>query len=198
MSTKRQIAESSGIYFITITCYEWMPLFELTNGYDIVYKWFDYLKQQGHYVTGYVIMPNHLHALIAFRQTDKSINSIVGNGKRFMAYEIVKRLQLAGENSILNKLMEGVNSRDHKRGKLHEVFKPSFDWNECRSTKFINQKLSYMHDNPCRGKWNLVGSPVDYVHSSARFYLAGEQGIYQVDQVGLLDDVDLTQREIKS
>ena len=37
VSTKRQIVESSGIYFITITCYEWLPLFELTNGYDIVY-----------------------------------------------------------------------------------------------------------------------------------------------------------------
>ncbi|QLH34182.1 MAG: hypothetical protein HWD62_18880 [Cyclobacteriaceae bacterium] len=53
MSTKRQIVGSSGIYFITITCYEWLPLFELTNGYDIVYKWFDYLKQQGHFITGY-------------------------------------------------------------------------------------------------------------------------------------------------
>ncbi|MBX2898876.1 MAG: hypothetical protein KF775_04475 [Cyclobacteriaceae bacterium] len=83
MSTKRQIVESSGIYFVTITCYEWMPLFESIKGYDIVYKWFDYLKQLGHYVTGYVIMPNHLHALIAFRHSDKSINSVIGNGKRF-------------------------------------------------------------------------------------------------------------------
>jgi hypothetical protein len=30
-----------------------------------------------------------------------------------------------------------------------------------------------MHDNPCRGKWNLVGSPVEYKHSSAGFYITG-------------------------
>ena len=38
-----------------------------------------------------VIMPNHLQALIAFRNTGQLINTIVRNGKRFMAYEIVKR-----------------------------------------------------------------------------------------------------------
>jgi len=201
VSTKRQIIESSGIYFITIACYEWLPLFELTNGYDIVYKWFDYLKQQGHFITGYVPiaigMPNHLHVLIAFRQGDKSINSIVGNGKRFMAYETVKRLELAGEKDTLNKLMEGVTSRDHKRGKLHEVFQPSFDWKECRINKFINQKLNYIHDNPCRGKWNLAESPVDYAHSSARFYLTGEPGICEIFHCGLLEDIDLTQTTIE-
>ena len=38
-------------------------------------------------------MPNHLHALIDFGNSRKNINTIVSNGKRFMAYEIVKRLQ---------------------------------------------------------------------------------------------------------
>ena len=37
-------------------------------------------------------MPNHVHALISFKATEQSINTIVGNGKRFIAYEIVKRL----------------------------------------------------------------------------------------------------------
>jgi hypothetical protein len=31
MSTKRQIAESSGIYFITITCYKWLSLLNPIN-----------------------------------------------------------------------------------------------------------------------------------------------------------------------
>ncbi|MCW5912952.1 MAG: hypothetical protein KIT62_17915 [Cyclobacteriaceae bacterium] len=192
MSTKKQIPETEGIYFLTITCYEWLSLFELANGYDTAYKWFDYLKQQGHYITGYVIMPNHLHVLIGFTQTEKPINTIVGNGKRFMAYEIIKRLEQNDDVAVLNKLIEGVSSRDSKRGKLHEVFQSSFDWKECRSSQFINQKLSYMHDNPCRGKWNLASSSVEYVHSSARFYLTGEHGAYQVFPAGLLEDLDLT------
>jgi REP element-mobilizing transposase RayT len=100
LSTKRQIPESEGVYFITITCYKWLPLFELTSGYDIVYNWFDHLKGKGHYITGYVIMPNHLHALIGFTKSDTSINAIIGNGKRFMAYELVERSLLCGVSRL--------------------------------------------------------------------------------------------------
>ena len=85
MSTKRQIPYNDGVYFITFTCHKWLPLFEITKGYDIVYNWFDHLKTKGHYIIGYVIMPNHVHALIGFTNSIASINTTVGNGKRFMA-----------------------------------------------------------------------------------------------------------------
>ncbi|MGH2553046.1 MAG: transposase, partial [Chitinophagaceae bacterium] len=70
MPVKRKITEPDGVYFITFTCHQWKPLIKLTNSYDLIYKWFDHLKSKGHYITGYVIMPNHVHALIAFRNTD--------------------------------------------------------------------------------------------------------------------------------
>jgi REP element-mobilizing transposase RayT len=165
----------------------------MTNGYDIVYKWFDHLKSNGHYITGYVIMPNHVHALIAFRNTQgKSINSIIGNGKRFMAYEIVKRLEDKKSAELLEQLASYVNATDRLRGKQHEVFEPSFDWKECNSDKFIEQKLNYMHENPCRGDWNLASQPQDYVHSSARYYITGIQSIYEVTSHTELEDIDLT------
>ena len=66
--------EPDGIYFITITCFKWLPLFTIADSYDAVYKWFHYLKLNSHYITGYVIMPNHLYALIAFSNTGKNIN----------------------------------------------------------------------------------------------------------------------------
>jgi len=71
MSVKLKIPEPDGIYFITITCYKWLPLFDIADSYDAVYKWFEYLKQNNHFITGYVIMPNHLHALIAFSNSGK-------------------------------------------------------------------------------------------------------------------------------
>jgi REP element-mobilizing transposase RayT len=113
MSVKRQITEPDGVYFITFTCHQWMPLIAQTNSYDLIYNWFDHLKSKGHYVAGYVIMPNHVHALIAFRNTDQNINTIVGNGKRFIAYEIIKRLKAQGENKLLHQLhffLPGVSS----------------------------------------------------------------------------------------
>ena len=192
MSTKTEIPNNDGVYFITFTCYKWLSLFEITKSYDVVYKWFDYLKAKGHHVIGYVIMPNHVHALIAFRNSQTRINTIIGNGKRFMAYDIVKRLIEKNETELLQQLTEGVTARDFKRGKLHDVFEPSFDWKECRSDKFIDQKLDYMHDNPCRGVWNLAASPELYLHSSALFYLVGEQGEYKVLHCSQLEDMDLT------
>jgi hypothetical protein len=54
-------------------------------------------------------MPNHLHVLIAFSNTGKNINKIIGNGKRFMAYEIVTKLKEKENENILNQLAAGVN-----------------------------------------------------------------------------------------
>jgi hypothetical protein len=41
---------------------------------------------------------------------------------------------------------------------------------ECRTEKFILQKLNYMHQNPCVGRWGLCKNTYDYAHSSAAFY----------------------------
>ena len=42
MAVKQTIPYNDGIYFITFTCYKWMPLVELTDSYDLVYNCFDY------------------------------------------------------------------------------------------------------------------------------------------------------------
>lgn len=148
-----------------------MPLIEMVNGYQLVYKQFDYLKSCGHYIVGYIIMPNHVHALIAFSNTGKTINSMVGNIKRFLAYDIIERLTAANCHDVLQTLEDGVNAADKKKGQLHQVFEPSFDAKWCYSDKLVCQKLDYMHMNPCRGKWSLCVMPEEYLHSSLSFIL---------------------------
>jgi REP element-mobilizing transposase RayT len=64
MPVQQTIPYKDGIFFITFTCYKWMPLLQVSDSYDLVYKWFDYLKVQGHRINGYVIMPNHVLLLI--------------------------------------------------------------------------------------------------------------------------------------
>ena len=181
MSVRKSIPYHGGIFFITFTCWKWMNLFQITNGYDAIYNWFDILKTQGHYVTGYVIMPNHFHGLLAFRNTPgTNINTLIGNGKRFLAYDIITRLKHLDARDVLNSLAKAVSKRNHKRTMLHRAFEPSFDWKECHSDKFIRQKLNYIHNNPCSGKWCLVENTWDYIHSSAQFYEWGIQGVYEV------------------
>ncbi len=169
-----------GIYFITFTCHEWLPLIHEFNGYDLIYKWFDTLLSKGHSITGFVIMPNHVHLLSHYAGGSQSLNLLVGNGKRFMAYELVNRLEELKERELLLKLQLAIQPVDKKRGKKHEVWRDSFDVKECRTEQFILQKLNYIHNNPCTGKWKLAASPIHYQHSSASFYISGRMGGYRV------------------
>jgi REP element-mobilizing transposase RayT len=192
MSVGLQIKDKHGFFFITFTCQNWLPLFQLTKGYDLIYKWFDYLKTKNHYINGYVIMPNHLHVLLALKNSEKPINIIVSNGKRFIAYEILKRLTDCDERILLEKLSDAVTTSDRKRGKLHQVFQPSFDCKNCYSENFIEQKLQYIHENPCKGKWNLADIAIEYKHSSAKYYATGEHAEYVVTNYKELYDLDLS------
>ena len=182
MPAQQAIPFEEGAFFITFTCHKWMDLIEITDSYDLVYKWLDHLKSKGHKIIGYVIMPNHVHVLIDFIKTHQSINTIVGNGKRFMAYDIIKRLNGKGQSDILATLSKNVEAKRKANNKLHEVWKLSFDWKYCNSHKFLKQKLDYMHNNPCPGKWNLCKGPIDYLHSSAKHY-AGELCTYVIDTI---------------
>lgn len=97
-----------------------------------------------------------------------------------MAYEIVKRLQEQNNIAVLSKIAEAVTKSDKDRGKKHQVFERSFDCKQITSAHFFMQKLCYMHNNPCSGVWKLVENAVDYIHSSAKYYITGEQGIYLI------------------
>ena len=186
MSTHQLQKETGVVFFITITCYNWIPLFEITDFYAEIYKWFDILKSKNHLVNGFVIMPNHLHALIYVDENSTSINKLVANGKRFMAYEIIKRLKQLDKTDLLLQLEKAVSLKEKVKGKLHEVFELSFDCKPCYDKKFLEQKLVYIHHNPCTGKWNLADEFVNYKHSSAAFYQKEHQGSYEVNDFRLL------------
>ena len=180
MAVRSLQSEKGVIYFITFTCHRWLPLFEETNTHDAVYKWFDYLKKYENWVVGYVIMPNHLHLMLYVSDKSPPVNTLVGNGKRFLAYEIISRLKQDGRYDILEKLGNAVTIREKDRGKKHRVFEPSFDAKICNSRKFILQKLHYMHRNPVSGKWRLVEDWAAFKHSSAGQYELGKPGDFVV------------------
>ncbi len=114
------------LYFCTFTCCDWINLFEITRSYDLVYNWFTIAHAKGYRICAFVIMPNHLHFIMASPLKKPDLNMLVSNGKRFMAYAIVERLKAAGETKLLNYLAQAVQPVDRRRGKLHKVFKSSF------------------------------------------------------------------------
>ena len=84
------------------------------------------MKNTASKATAYTIMPNHVHCILFFLNENYDLNKIVGNGKRFMAYELIKRLQAKGLTKILLQLKEGLNERDVTRGQKHKVFEALF------------------------------------------------------------------------
>lgn len=67
-------------------------------------------------------MPNHVHLLVYLTPGCKGLNKIIGDSKRFFAYEIVKRLEQKRESNLLDVLKAGVQENERKKGKKHQVF----------------------------------------------------------------------------
>lgn len=181
MAVKTKQPNLNTVYFCTFTCLKWLPLFEQTQAYDAIYKWFDYmLEKYENRVVGYVTMPNHLHVLLYLTDKSPAVNRLIGNGKRFLSYEIVRRLEKQGDAATLRFLQQHVREYERKRGKKHSVFETSFDAKECVTEEFFLQKLTYIHNNPLGDKWRLAETPEAYPHSSARWYIQGEHSAYPV------------------
>jgi hypothetical protein len=116
-------SDEYAMYCCTFTRYRWLSLFEITNGYDLVYRWFEYLTtRKKANVVAYVIMPNHLYTILYFQKPGFDLNKLIGNAKRLMAYRIIDRLISLGCKSVLEILEEGCSWRDINKGQKHWCF----------------------------------------------------------------------------
>ena len=145
-------------------------MYEELKMYDSVYKHLNNFINKGETICGYVIMPNHIHLLIYHKEENGQLKNLVGNLKRFMAYDMVELYTQSGRTESLMQMTKGITDRDKKKKQLHRVFEDSFDVKRCYNDNFIQQKLNYIHNNPLNPRWNLATRAADYKHSSARFY----------------------------
>ena len=173
MSTHFVHSEKGAFYFVTFTCHKWLPLIEESKLYNYLPTWANHLKEKGLKTSAYVAMPNHLHFVFFVEEKSKGLNYMVGEGKRFMAYEIVKRLKKLGKEELLSLLAREVQEEERKKGEKHQVFKLSFDAKLLESEKEILNVMDYIHHNPVSGRWGLVEDFTKYMYSSASFYELG-------------------------
>lgn len=170
--------EANKIYFITFTILEWQNIFTDDRYCQLVYKWFDYMKERyGNKIHGYVIMPNHVHVLLFVSANSPVIWKLIQNAKRFLAYGIVKLLQEGKRHDLLK---EFSFQADIRHGAKHKIFEDRYDSKLIENKALFIEKLNYIHNNPCSKKWRLVELSQDYSHSSAGNYMFGS-GMYPVD-----------------
>lgn len=174
MSTHKVHEQKDTFYFITFTCYEWLPLIEQASIYDYFSTWFSRIHDRGCLINGYVIMPNHLHMICFPKEESKGLNHIIGEAKRFLAYKIIDELGSKKKITILKKLKAGVRPKEKENQKRHQVFRLSFDAKDINYDQ-LTEVLDYIHHNPVKGKWNLAKDFTLYPYSSAAYYELGDE-----------------------
>jgi hypothetical protein len=99
--------------------------------------------------------------------------------KRHTARQIIRQLLAEDETDAL-KLLQRLN-KDNRQD--YKVWEDQFDARDVFTPEFLQQKMDYIHYNPCRPQWKLVEQPEEYPWSSARFYLLDKPSVIPVDDV---------------
>ncbi|MGR3176937.1 MAG: transposase [Candidatus Anammoxibacter sp.] len=90
MRTRYKIIDNEGIYFITSTIVEWIPVFTTQKYSDIIIQSIKYCKEhKGLKLYAYVILDNHFHLVASAPE----LSSVVASLKQFTAREIIAQLE---------------------------------------------------------------------------------------------------------
>jgi len=155
------------LYFYTSTINGWKPI--LTDDIKrIIINSLTYLVRiKKIKVYGFVIMPNHIHLIWEFLEPNgKELPH--ASFKKFTAHQIQQILRERNPS-----LFESFKVNDESRRYL--IWQKDAHFLELYSSKVIFQKLDYIHNNPCQGKWMLAENPVDYKYSSFSYYDNGDK-----------------------
>ncbi len=101
MKSRYKITEKNGVYFLTSTIVEWLPVFTSQAYFEIVTKSLKFCQQnKGLLLYAFVILDNHFHLIAAAPEMAATIASL----KKFTAREIIALLQCEHKDWLLNQL----------------------------------------------------------------------------------------------
>jgi putative transposase len=148
----RRTHQTRDLHFITFSCYHRQPLL---SSDDAKHRFEQSLEKSrrryGFFVTGYVVMPEHVHLLISEPE----------------------RGTLA---SAVQSIKQGVTRNRTSSGHFWQA--RYYDFNVCTATKRI-EKLRYIHRNPV--KRGMVERPEDWPWSSFVHYATGREGTVEIE-----------------
>ncbi len=169
-------------YFITFTVIDWLPIFVRPAFTKIVTESLEFCSEnKGMKIHGYVIMPNHMHAILSDETNDNQrLHKTISEFRSFTGHKLSGLVDTACPTSWSN-IMRTVAKSDRER----RVWQSGWHAEAVVNQDFFEQKLSYIHNNPVRA--GFVELPEHWVHSSARFWLYGEKGQVPIslDSAGL-------------
>ncbi len=111
-------------------------------------------------------MPSHLHALVGFQEI-RTLSQFMRSFKSLSSKDVKGH----PSSEIVDRL---------SRNGGFALWQPRFDDLLIYSEEQFKIKVEYIHTNPVRA--GLVAEPVDYLYSSARDWLLGDQGLVLIDK----------------
>jgi putative transposase len=164
---KRLDFEGSGLFFITATVVDWLPLFQRAELASLVlHRFSESTSVFRASVVAYVLMPSHFHTLVGFEEI-RTISQFMRSFKSLSSKDVKGHLSAEVVDKLSNK------------GSF-ALWQPRFDDLLIYSEEQFKIKVEYIHTNPVKA--GLVNESVEYDYSSARDWLLGEQGLVPVDK----------------
>lgn len=151
------------VQFLTAVCKDWLPLLQTDAAKKIILDSLKFCIEKGRLrLCAYVIMPNHIHLIWRINPDCKS-EDVQRDFLKFTARSIIALLK-TDCGDLYQRLY--VQAADRNM----QVWKRDSMSIDLYTERFFQQKLAYIHANPCQPKWMLAPAPADYLYSSAAYY----------------------------
>jgi putative transposase len=170
MSTKYTVKDQNALYFLTFTIVGLVDVFSRKVYRDIMIASLKYCqKNKGLELFAYVIMSNHVH-LIARADEGYLLSDILRDMKKHKSKEIIFAIENEDESRREWMLsIFGLAGKTNSSNKDFQVWQHDNHAVELYTSKFMIEKLDYLHNNPVRS--GMVDKAEDYIYSSARRYM---------------------------
>jgi REP element-mobilizing transposase RayT len=166
-----RLIDGVSTYFVTFTVVDWLPIFVKPAFTEILIESLTFCSENRDLkIHGYVIMPNHMHAIFSDEMSDnQKLHKTITEFRSFTGHKIAGLIDNTCPTSWSNILRAAaVTDRDRR------VWQSGWHAEAVINQDFFEQKLFYMHNNPVRA--GFVDVPEHWIHSSARVWLFGEKG----------------------
>ena len=174
MRSRYKITDANGVYFMTATIVEWLPVFTSPKYFEIITSSLKFCREQKQLkLHAYVILDNHFHLVVSGPDLSNTISSL----KKFTAREVLSQLQQDRKEWLLNQL--AYFKKRHKTESAHQVWQEGVHPQLIINETMLIQKIECIHYNPV--KRGLVDLPVHWRYSSARNFESGDHSILAID-----------------
>ena len=158
--------EQNTFHYVTLVTFNRVPVFRSDRACEIFIRTLSAVRQKYPYkLVGYVIMPDHVHAIV-----NRSVDTISDWLRRVRGNSAPQILAWLREEKHLMSLKKLELTVPQKRHHTHAVWQKDPSVIDLWSPKFVRQKLNYLHLNPVRA--GLCEHPADWTWSSYRAYFA--------------------------